>query len=343
MYGEVHADPLGPAAVTLYRRWLHDCASEHPACPDTTSAPLPTRVLDVRSGSATGDVKLKCTNHERGDFIALSYCWGGVVPLRTLSTNFASRIERIRWHDLPRTFQDVVQLARQLEIPYIWIDALCIIQDSAEDWATESAKMAEIYGNASIVGIAAAAPSPNTGFLGMRENHVWEQVTFGPPADERCLLLRETCEHSANMDPGSKLAVSDRGWCLQERLMGQRTLIFRQEEVVWECRQGYRCECSSAENGYQSLPVYQNRGSVLPTPQRYPRDTSTNLFESCSQAYDFWRNAIQEYTQRLMTKATDRLPAISALTKVIGEDTGDEYIAGLWKNDILHGLLWTVH
>ncbi|KAJ4253945.1 hypothetical protein NW762_010344 [Fusarium torreyae] len=51
--------------------------------------------------------------------------------------------------DLPKTFVDAIQVARALGIPYIWIDSLCIVQDSPEDWKHEASRMAQVYANAS--------------------------------------------------------------------------------------------------------------------------------------------------------------------------------------------------
>lgn len=49
--------------------------------------------------------------------------------------------------DLPPLFQDAIIITRQLGLRYLWIDSLCIIQDSLRDWETEAAKMASIYQN----------------------------------------------------------------------------------------------------------------------------------------------------------------------------------------------------
>ncbi|KAF5641742.1 het domain protein [Fusarium tjaetaba] len=68
-------------------------------------------------------------------------------------------------NDLPQTFQDALKVARALEIPFIWIDSLCIVQDSPEDWKHEASLMAQVYANAYVTIFADAAPDSTSGFL----------------------------------------------------------------------------------------------------------------------------------------------------------------------------------
>lgn len=54
-----------------------------------------------------------------------------------------------------------------------------------------------------------------------------------------------------------------------------------------------------------------------------------------------WRDVIVSYTSyRELTKSADKLPALSGIVSLFQETTGDEYLAGLWKNDLAHGLMW---
>ncbi len=72
------------------------------------------------------------------------------------------RRKEIKWKDLPRSFADAIIIARARSLDYLWIDSLCIIQDSLEDWAEQSAQMGEIYRNCDIC-IGAADASDATG------------------------------------------------------------------------------------------------------------------------------------------------------------------------------------
>ncbi|EME45740.1 hypothetical protein DOTSEDRAFT_52936 [Dothistroma septosporum NZE10] len=165
VFGSVNHDPSSTAAIALVKKWLECCHTDHQECANTANAPLPTRTLDVQSSTLTGDIKLYCSKSEQATYLALSYCWGGIVPLHTTSHNLEDHKRSTPWTDLAPTFGDYARLARLLGVRYVWIDALCIIQDSAKDWDCQSAQMASIYSNTDLVLIAANAPSVSAGFL----------------------------------------------------------------------------------------------------------------------------------------------------------------------------------
>ena len=85
--------------------------------------------------------------------------------------NLTRRIESINMTDIPKTFQDAVLITRKLGYRYLWIDSLCIIQDSASDWQIESVKMADIYFNAVVNISADASPRSDSGIFAT-SNHV---------------------------------------------------------------------------------------------------------------------------------------------------------------------------
>jgi hypothetical protein len=94
-------------------------------------------------------------------YITLSHCWGRHIPLRLFIDNYSSLFERFKLIDLSKTFQDAIMIIRKLGIPFLWIDSLCIIQNSAMDWFTELSKMRQIYKN-SYLNLAAAAAKDST-------------------------------------------------------------------------------------------------------------------------------------------------------------------------------------
>ena len=122
----------------------------------------PTRLLQLQSTNLTGrNIRLYEPKQETLEYACLSHCWGGIQPLRTTKHFFKQFKQVIRWEMLPRTFQDAITVARSLKIHYIWVDSLCIIQDSRDDWARECGQMAQIYQNA-VVTLAAMGASNST-------------------------------------------------------------------------------------------------------------------------------------------------------------------------------------
>ena len=136
------------------KAWL--CLREREK-PDWSEAarvkPMPTRILDVEAfGEETSevraaDVRLVETNGQCGSYVTLSYCWGGYTACRTLKANYQQRVDRIVFHQLPPLFAQAIRVTRALGDRYLWIDALCIIQDDIDEWRREAASMSDIYWN----------------------------------------------------------------------------------------------------------------------------------------------------------------------------------------------------
>jgi len=131
-------DQSSPQITDIARRRLRTCKTSHPQCREDGLRALPTRVIEV------SDVTLKLTStrkgaeYSKGEYVALSYCWGGnqtfVTTLATLKEKEAGFPQSV----LPQTLKDAISVTRSLGFRYIWIDALCIIQDSDEDKAAET-------------------------------------------------------------------------------------------------------------------------------------------------------------------------------------------------------------
>lgn len=105
-----------------------------------------------------------------GRFAALSYCWGENGSVRTLISNLSSHLVALP-EPLPQTIADAMAVTRALDIEYLWIDSICIIQDSPTDWAVEAAQMAHVYANAYVTISADAAADASAGFLQAPSRH----------------------------------------------------------------------------------------------------------------------------------------------------------------------------
>jgi hypothetical protein len=196
---------------------------------------LPRRVIAV--GSVQPWVKLCETDGGRGDYIALSYCWGTTPTMTTTSKTLQRRKSVILLADLPKTISDAVMVARGLGIRYLWVDALCILQDSAVDWTTESAKMADVYSQAYVVIAAEAGPDCNSGLFYQRSHS-------GRLA--KCAVSRSQY----------KTSLSTRGWAFQEHYLAARKLVFGTDEMGWECGSLMCCECKTGTSMASFHPTF---------------------------------------------------------------------------------------
>src|SRR5438045_1510662 len=100
-----------------------------------------------------------------GDYVTLSYRWGVNKNLTTTLATLDDRVKGIHMRLLPAAMRDAVVATTKLGFWYLWIDALCIIQDSIDDWLEQSRLMASIYGNATLNIVADGASDCADGFL----------------------------------------------------------------------------------------------------------------------------------------------------------------------------------
>jgi len=155
--------------LELSQRWIEQCRNQHLECETVYSNELPTRVLDL--SDCHGPVNLRLyepSPSEGAKYVALSYCWGKLGNLTTTMANIAGRKCGISWDLLPNSFRDAVTITRGLGMRYLWIDALCIIQDDKSDWEREAAKMGQVYENAFLTIAADGAEDPTRGILTSR-------------------------------------------------------------------------------------------------------------------------------------------------------------------------------
>jgi hypothetical protein len=147
--------------------WLKKCLEGHEKCNNRPNAVLPTRVIDV--GPADGSSEpfiLSPQEGTRGSWVALSHCWGGQIPQVTTALNISERENYLPLNSLPQTFIDAVWITRRLGFQYLWIDSLCILQDSISDWAHEASRMRNVYKGATVTISATMASNSATGIFG---------------------------------------------------------------------------------------------------------------------------------------------------------------------------------
>jgi hypothetical protein len=109
---------------------------------------LPSRCVDVTGANPV----LRETKGETGSYIALSHRWmDATKACQTTTRNIARKTTR-GFDSLPKNFHYTIEIARKLDIRFVWIDSLCIIQegDNGQDWATEAMKMSEYYQGATL-------------------------------------------------------------------------------------------------------------------------------------------------------------------------------------------------
>ena len=311
--------------IEFIRQSFTQCVQQHD-CPASELSILPKRT--IRLGKNENDIQLHESVDEKADYIALSYCWGNVSdgkPLTTTLSSISSMKERLEWNVLPALFKDVITIARKLGVQYIWIDSLCIIQDSKEDWEIESSKMASYYGNAYITLAADMTTNPYQTILVARDEYLLSQ-RFEVEDGRGGLTFIEVRNHDysfrTNFSRITKL--HDRAWVFQESVLSPRIIHYTSGALFWECQKGVKSESSLA------LEDDPNPANSL----------FWRLSQCASKPYFYWQQLVEQYACRSLTFSSDKLPALSGVATKIYAIRESQYLAGLWKDNILLDLMW---
>lgn len=309
-------DRWDPKEARQTLRWLNNSygkgtAAMYHQLPNSSAegnhaVPFPTRLLDLGPPPGTpkhGGLRLVTPSTTvRGSYVTLSHRWGDTKRLKLTAATLHAQTERIAFESLPRTFQDAVMVSRCLGFRYLWIDALCIVQDDEQDWLQEAAKMASVYRNSSCTISAHAAHDDDEGFLHTRQRQV-----------------RSISHLVAASD------LSQRGWVFQERILSRRLLHFTAEGLFLEDASGF------------STPDGSTPAVCLYDPWQ---DNKLNLEDSHHDPCG-WYRLIERFTACRLTFETDRLPAVLGLSKCFEDQLDDgHYLWGLWSRSFHQGLLW---
>jgi hypothetical protein len=314
--------------IELIRSWLQNCVSQHRSncrrhdeLDDGSLEPLlPTRVVDIseqKSRFGSDQVRVHSTNGERGRYMCLSYCWGQADFLRSTSKNINAHEKGIRLSKLPPVFQDFINLARALEIQYVWIDALCILQNVGGDWYAETGRMASIYQNSYLTVAATSARSPLERCFVPRTQSVAESVKYSISHD-----------FPFSLGPAKAFPLLNRGWAYQERLLSPRVLHLGPTGMFWECSESFHLETSRPA-----------RGRDIVFKDYFLSVCRSNPAGGLNQQ-KFWRRMVVQYSTLALSKPSDRLPALSGLAEVMKRVRGEEYYAGLWSGSLIVDMLW---
>ncbi|KAJ3575296.1 hypothetical protein NPX13_g4083 [Xylaria arbuscula] len=299
-------------AAPIARSWLQECLSNHQLCQVTKSRTLPSRALYI--SSCNGSVHTKLEMHPPDDiqYVFLSYRWGGDQKLKLTQESSDKLTQGIPLSSLPGTLKDAVKVTLDLGIPYIWIDALCIFQDSTEDLAKEIVNM---------------------------ESYIQQAVLFGEQ-----IGTQRGASYSAVLDPNApfyqpdKEPVNSRAWIMQERLLCPRVLILPSVGgMLWQCDTHERIYGQI----HYAYYVESDRSRIAATWRQW--DLSPQVPLSAKEVHNAWITQVDDYNKRDLTNPRDKLLAISGLAKRFQHNYGNvlgAYCAGSWYNFLNLSLHW---
>ncbi|KAL1948327.1 hypothetical protein VTO73DRAFT_12402 [Trametes versicolor] len=356
-------------ALALAKEHVDECVHKHKRCIALSVSPdplLPTRLIDCTD---LNHPRLVSTSGCRGRYVTLSYVWGGDQLHKTTLSNISAYTCGIDPSLLPATIHDAIYVTHTLGFQYLWVDSLCIIQDSGEDKLHEIGRMHHTYRYAHLTIIAASAQKVSEGFLQDRQPppqmDLNDPLSGGditvpficppPPVAPECAgmtvlpkvgTIHITPHHSHTEHVGSPHAwlysgdlgpVTTRAWCMQEYLMSPRVLIFTSRTLQ------FRCQTTTQSNVRNSLcEILQERrmpdALLRPGP---PAALACPGSAEWAEIHGVWQQIAEEYSRRMATVPSDKLVACAAVAQQFHSVLGSDYLAGLWRHSLLLDLLWS--
>ena len=252
--------------------------------------------------------------------------------------------EGIAISELGQTFQDAIFTARSLGIQFIWIDSLCILQDSARDWQQEAHLMTSVYRFATLNIAASVAADSEAGCFPDRSTSMIKPCTVQSAWVDRhnysYLLYHENLWADAFKD----MPLMKRAWVVQELLLAPRVLHLGGTQLFWEC-----CELKACETYPEGVPPNLNRslisqganggllnnagcrsGGVESRSDTKPKDDLLKL----------WVGILEPYSTKRLTYTSDKLVALSGIAKLMEQPLDDQYCARLWRKRLVTQLFW---
>ncbi|KAI0970406.1 heterokaryon incompatibility protein-domain-containing protein [Xylaria arbuscula] len=333
---------LSEANIAKIQGWVDACRGSHSMCSINADYWAPTRLLKIAPAENTFRCQVIETEDDNGlgrrdsQYAALSHMWGDISispPLRLFQSNYERLKKGINPTDLPKNFFEAVQVCLKLDIRYLWIDSLCIIQDSDADWRHEASQMHLVYQYAAVTIAATQATSSHDGFL---ERDVGRAPSCKIPyrslaGDTEYMILRwqewPMADHRLSAVNGAEW--NTRGWTMQERSLSTRTLHFCKNKIFFECRGALESEENEPpdEEEFGTIPMWPQSGTI-------PLD----------RLHGRWRIFVAQYSERNLTKSSDKLVAIQSIATRMASMTRGDYMAfaGMWSENIGRELLWSV-
>jgi hypothetical protein len=307
--------------IDLLRSWISLCAKYHGRRCSQRSQPRGTiRLIDtvqhclVRSNSSPA-----CR-----DYVALSYVWGNKEQSYAATAEEYARLFEpgaLFNLTLSKTVADAILLVQNLGFRYLWLDALCIRQDSDSDKHEQIAQMGFVYESALFTIIAAAGDDCDAGLPGLRSGtrvQPQQSVQMGN------ITLLSSFESSPQLSKWAR-----RGWTFQEELLSARRLIFTPDLVTWycPCATWYEDSQLESEDPVGFMPPGE---SVRPgLAERYAALKPEIYFE-----------LVEQYARRELSYATDSLNAFSGILSMLSKYSGEEFLWGHMVSIFEEQLFW---
>ena len=328
------------AMFDLAKEWLNECTRNHPECTAYAATPIsrtstktPSHLIEV-SSDGTARLRITANLPEVPKWVVLSHCWGPNPIFTTTTKNIDALLEEIPLDKLPKTFRDAIEVARRLSQRYLWIDSLCITQDSSTHWIQESAIMGSVYRNAAFTIAAAGAVDGTVGCFRTRNPLACHAPMLDLPNKTRVHIApshRSTDQASTGVGKGAEPLYS-RGWVVQETILSPRALVYGSRLLMFECVTACSSDLRLTMDTLNPSIDKETLHNIATGPITYSPEEI--------KFHRYWWRIVMTYTKCQLKYETDRLVAINGIIGAIEYRTGFNNIAGLWRESFISDLLW---
>jgi hypothetical protein len=342
--------------MALARAWLEECLTDHGLLcsnpgsreghPHDTANPTRLRVIDVRK-------RCLVSLPDGADYVALSYCWPKQPGLCNTSTSGVDLREEGAIsisNGLSTTIYDACDAVNDLGEQYIWVDALCIVQDDNEDKAHQISQMDLVYGKAllTIVVCPSNKNSETSELPGYRSSpSARRQKVYRAPYQDIDLVVPKPCLE----DILAYTRWETRGWTFQESHLSRRSLYFTDHQLYFQCSCGMRCEDTNGEG--HAPGAYIKHSTNLWNPKNaHTADKEANhdemylnrtRYDDDNEALSAYDSFISAYLRRELSFGSDILNAFHGIAKIMSISMETEFYAGLPVKWLDHALLWQLY
>ncbi|KAI0116349.1 HET-domain-containing protein [Nemania sp. FL0031] len=305
--------------IQLLKKWYTTCIQNHGATCEQLSWLAPAgvwprnlRLIDVTRRCIV-DAPSQCS------YFTLSYVWGSEEnPLQSTTENLAALHTpgALDSHPLPKTIEDAIWLTHEMGVNYLWIDRLCVIQDSAADKAIQLPQMDLVYSSAALT-IMAASGTAVDGLVGVKET----PRTIHQP----------TARVAENLSVMNVLRLDDayqncvwrtRGWTFQEGLCSRRSLVITADQVFWSCETASCCETIAFEDFPTTVKPGDSVWQVLSGHPVFGDLSGANF------SYGELQSMVAAYNKRQLSVQGDILNAFAGVLNRVSRDSGHEFYWG---------------
>ncbi|KAI0966190.1 heterokaryon incompatibility protein-domain-containing protein [Xylaria arbuscula] len=285
------------------------------------------------------------------EYAALSYCWGtpaeAASQFRTTHDTLQHHLTRINIPYTTPLITDAAQVCKALSIRYIWIDAICIIQDSKMDWENEASQMCNVYRNSALTICSLSSNSCSQGFLRDRTRGI--NIPFHSRVNPNIagyFTLRYSIPTLTSMfslgctetEDQAEALWATRAWMFQEFHLSRVMLQFGKRKIHIVTGKDIISEGGTEGDTPLGLPAV----SFLEMCRADAVEGSRKL--EYEIVYNHWMGLASTYCMRDITYPSDKLPALSGLAAyfkgLLAPD--DRYLAGIWLKDLHRQLFWMV-